>query len=296
MKIGENSQSARLWPRMRYVFGYGLFAFAVGYGLRRTPEELWDLQAPWLLATALVAALMFLLQYLQVLVFLSAHGVGYEHRHPALFTARKGILNCMLPAKTGTLVLLHMLTDEYGLRWRDFVVFVLVASALSVCVSILAAVWLVLPAAYFRVLALASCAVLYGAARLRLFPYAPVAWRLGFIAIGLYAGTVAGMYCVLQGLGFSLTLVQVTHFAVVLNVLAQVSVTPGNAGVRELVVGAIAPYVALPMSVGMLASAVVYVVRLAVYALILAALEWRGAQRRAPSARASADQPDSERR
>ncbi|MDM8561056.1 lysylphosphatidylglycerol synthase domain-containing protein [Candidatus Parabeggiatoa sp. HSG14] len=262
------------WSKIKYWLGYSLFVLAITYGLSHTPSELWQIRSIWLLLAALVVLTMFILQGWQVMIFLKYHHVQSHWLYPALFTARKGVLNTVLPAKSGTLVLITMLTKKYQLKWYDFIIFMLVGSIASLLVSLLGIVWLLFPLVYTLLLLLLILVMTYFSIRYRLFVYASCFPLLLIIAFGLYLSTIMAFFCLLRGLGFQLSFIDISYFAVVLNVLAQFSFTPGNVGVREIVVGIMAPYVSLPISVGIIASAILYIVRLLVYSVILFWLEW----------------------
>jgi hypothetical protein len=74
-------------------------------------------------------------------------------------------------------------------------------------------------------------------------------------------------------MGVSVGFLPASYFAVTLNALGTVSATPGNMGVREVVLGAMAPYLSVSVSAGILAGAVFQVLRLAVNGLALLSLE-----------------------
>lgn len=268
------ASTARRWERVKAPVGYGLFALTIAYGLWHAPPELWQLQPLWLFLSLGVVMLMFLLQQWQVSVLLRYHGANSDWLYPVLFNARKALLNTLLPARSGTLLLLHSLKEKYAIQWHDFLFFYLVASVASLWVSVLAGVWLLLPWAYSAVLFLLSLALTYYFARHVRFRYVSCLPSLLFIALSLYLATIAVFYCLLRGLGHALTVVEVSYFAVVLNVLAQIAITPGNIGVREVVMGLVAPYVALPAAVGIVAGSLLLVLRVGVYGVVWGLLEW----------------------
>ena len=262
------------WRRVQYPVGYALFAVAISYGLWRAPAEVWQLRPFWFLSSIATVLLMFFLQQWQVRLFLRAHGAQPEWLYPALFNARKSVLNTVLPARSGTLILLHSLTNQYSIKWHHYLYFSLLASAVSLTVSLLALVWLLWPLGYSIALLLISLALSFLLARFATFRYAASLPALLFVAVGIFIATVAVFFCLIRGLGHSLNVTEISYFAVTLNALAQVSITPGNVGVRELVMAVTAPYVALPVSVGILASSILLVLRLAVSGVIWGVLEW----------------------
>ena len=262
------------WRRIKYPVGYSLFAVALGYGMWHAPAELWQLSPGWLTASLGIVVVMFQLQLWQLNLFLRSHGAESGWLYPALFNARRGILNTLFPARTGTLLLLHSLKQKYSIRWPEFLHFFLLSGAISLYASGLALVWLLWPWGYSVLLLVSSLLLsIYIAHRAR-FRYADCVPGLLLLAVALYASTAAVFFCLLRGLGYSLSLTQVSYFAVVLNVLAQVSVTPGNIGVREVAMGLIAPFVTLPMAVGIIASSLLLVLRLLTYGVFWGGLEW----------------------
>lgn len=263
-----------IWRRIKSPVGYSLFALAVGYGLLNAPDDLWQLQPFWLLVSLGVVAFMFFLQLWQVTILLHAHGARPGWLYPALFNARKGILNTVLPARTGTLLLLRSMIQRYAIGWQHFLSFFLLTGMTSFFISGLAVIWLLFPWGYSVALLLFSIMLSKILSRHVKFRYAAYIPALLLIAVGLYLATVALFYSLLHGLGYKLGVNEVSYFAVVLNVLAQVAITPGNIGVREVVMGLIAPHVTLPISVGIIASSLLLVLRLGVYGIFWVVLEW----------------------
>lgn len=265
--------SVYAWRRIKYPVGYGLFAIAITYGLWHAPSELWQLSPFWLLLSLVVVVLMFLLQQWQVTIFLRAHGLNPGWLYPALFNARRGILNIVLPARSGTLFLVHDLTKKYPVTWRDFLYFFLVAGIVSVYVSGLALAWLLWPWGYSAALLFGSLIAAFYLARRGTFQYAAWLPNLLLLALALYLATVTVLFFLLRGLGYQLSFVEVSYLAIALNVLAQVSITPGNIGVREVLMGLIAPFVELPVAVGIIASSLLLIIRLIVYGIFWVLLE-----------------------
>ncbi len=259
---------------LRFWGGYALFGAVVAYGFYHAPDELWGLKLQWVVAAALALFIMMVFQTLQVVVFLRIHHVKHDWYLPTLFTVKKGILNAMLPARTGTLVLMHMLTRRYPVKWHQYLRFMLVAASASLVMSALAVAWLMLlPAQFLFVLSgvALSCYVLW-----RFFPnsYVGRSFILLMLALGLYGTMLLAFWCVLKGLGISVDFRDASYFAIAVNTLAQLPVTPGNMGIREVVTGIVAPYALLEVSIGILVGAIFHVLRTAVYALVMVALEW----------------------
>lgn len=265
--------SVNTWRRIKYPVGYGLFAIAITYGLWHAPSELWQLSPFWLFLSLVVVVLMFLLQQWQVSLFLRAHGLDPGYLYPALFNARRGILNTVLPARSGTLLLVHNLTKKYPVTWQDFLFFFLLSGVVSVYVSGLALAWLLWPWGYSATMLLVSFSAAFYVARRGAFKYATCLPKLLVLGLALYLATVTAVFFILRGLGYHLTFVEVSYFAIALNVLAQISITPGNIGVREILMGLMAPFVDLPIAVGIIASSLLLMIRIIIYGIFWAFLE-----------------------
>jgi uncharacterized membrane protein YbhN (UPF0104 family) len=268
------SRGRKVWNRCRYWIGYLLFGAVVVYALVTSPKELWTIDPWWFVAAFASALFLFLLQHAQVMLFLARMGKPAGTLFPALFTARRSVLNTVLPARSGTLMVLPMLTHHFGVTWQDFVAFMLIGGMASLSVSVIAGVWLMA-----GLQGAAVCALVIVALVVLLVRWPPIRFcvdlpALSVVAVGVYALIALGMYCVLRGLGYSLRFRDVTYLAVLLNVLALLSITPGNVGVRELVLAAVAPTLSLPLTVAILASAVFYIVRTLAYSLVLLVLEY----------------------
>ena len=89
----------------------------------------------------------------------------------------------------------------------------------------------------------------------------------------MYLSMIGIFWAMLNGLGYDASLLQASQYAVASNTLAQVSITPGNIGVRELVLGLISPYLSVPATVGVLAGGVFFVLRTIVYGLFMIILD-----------------------
>ncbi|HEX9626849.1 MAG TPA: hypothetical protein VGA00_07940 [Acidiferrobacterales bacterium] len=262
------------WPgRLRLALGYLLFAAAVVYALRRSPDSLASLQWGWLVAAAGVMVAMLVLQMAQVVVFLRCHAVRNGRYWPLMFAVKKGILNSVLPARTGTLVLMYMLTRYYPVTWRQYLTFGIVAAVVSLAVSAVALAWLLTPPVAFIGGVSALVGGVYLMRRFPVVPYARALPQILLIGFGLYGTMLLAFWCILRAMGVQIGLRDASYFAVALNILSQLSITPGNMGVRELLMGAVAPYLTLSAATGILAGGIFHVIRTVVYAVCLGSLE-----------------------
>ena len=266
--------SSTSWKKIKYGIGYSLFFVALFYGFWNAPTELFQVSPGWFLLAVIIVLIMFLLQLWQVLLFLRNHCDSVDWIGAALFNARKGVLNTLLPARSGTFLLLHTITKNYPVKWHQFVVFLLIASLISILISVLAAGWLLLPVIYNILILFIIFIFAYYAKKHNLFIYATCVPELLIIAFFLYLSTLMAFFCLLRGLGFELGLLDVSYLAIVLNILTQISITPGNMGIREVIVGFVSPYIALPISIGIIASSLVFMLRISIYAALWIFLEW----------------------
>lgn len=283
----DTMKTAPSWlSRVRFFAGYVLFGAVIVYAVSRAPDQVWKIAPAWLILTLCVITVMLLLQWAQVVVFLRAQGVRSGWYWSVNFTVKKGVLNAVLPAKTGTLALMHMLTRHYPVRWHDYLRFSLTAAVASLIITALAMVWLLLSSSLFALVLLATLAVCYVASRAVSAFYMTHLPVLLLIGLGQYSCVLLIFWSILSGLGYVIGFRDASYFSVALNTLAQLTLTPGNIGVREAVMGMLAPYLALPVAVGIIAGGVFHVLRTATYGVMLIALNWYG--RAFPSARHAA--------
>lgn len=273
----DTMKTAPSWlSRARFFAGYVLFGAVIVYAVLRAPDQVWKIAPAWLILTLCVITVMLLLQWAQVVVFLRAQGVRSGWYWSVNFTVKKGVLNAVLPAKTGTLALMHMLTRHYPVRWHDYLRFSLTAAVASLIISALAMVWLLLSSPLFALVLLATLAVCYAASRAVSAFYMTHLPVLLLIGLGQYSCVLLIFWSILSGLGYVIGFRDASYFSVALNTLAQLTLTPGNIGVREAVMGMLAPYLALPVAVGIIAGGVFHVLRTATYGVMLIALNWYG--------------------
>jgi len=269
----KNSNTRRLLAALRFWGGYALFGGVVIYGIYHAPEEIWKLKLQWLLLAVLVFLAMMVLQTLQVCIFLKVHDMKCGWFWPALFTVKKGVLNSVLPARTGTLALMYMLTQRYQVKWHEYLRFSIVASCASLLVSGLAFAWIVLSQVNFLMMFVGSILGCYVLSHVFSRTYMGRFVALFGVGLGLYTTMLISFWCLLNGLGMPLDFRATSYFATAVNTLAQLAVTPGNIGIRELVTGMVAPYVSLDIAVGIIVGGIFHVVRTTVYAVAMVALE-----------------------
>jgi len=105
------------------------------------------------------------------------------------------------------------------------------------------------------------------------FPFSNRVWSLFFNSLGMFATFAVVLWFLFQGFGYALPPRETVTIAVILNTMALVNVTPGNIGIREMVMGAIAPMLSVPITVGILAGAAFFSIRIAIVGLLLGCME-----------------------
>lgn len=258
---------------IKQIAGYLLFLIAIVYALSKTPTEIWNLNPLWVIPAILLTLISLFIQVLQLKIFIDFHKNSIDWKWAILFTVRKAILNTFLPAKSGTLVLLHTLTEKYNVSWKDYVHFMIFSSLVTLFISFLFSLLffirleLIFIVIFFIFLISIIFSKKYSFSYIKCLP--PIflyAFILYFIFLGI-------LWCILISLGYNITFIDASLFAIAVNALSQISVTPGNLGVRETLLGVLAPYIALPVSVGILAGAILFAFRIITSAVLLAILE-----------------------
>jgi len=228
---------------------------------------------------------MLLLELAQFFIFLHHHRRSW-HKDlltPLRITTRKSILNATLPAQSGTLLLLRMVTDSYHLEWHMYLRFMVVATIIMLFVSLLAATSLVLPLPSFIALLACAMGIALWLRRSIEKSYFKNSHILFLTGSGVYLCRVFIFWTILRATDTSVTFAEASYFAVITNTLAQFPITPGNVGVREALFGLLSPYLMLPRSVGVLIGAIFQVLRIAVYALIMVGGDFMNNRRRSRS-------------
>ena len=260
-------------PYIRFWGGYTLFVFIIVYAITKMPVEVMTLRWQWLIPVLIALLIMFSIQVKQVTLFLDCHGIKHDWLWPALFTSKKGILNTVMPAKTGSLVLIQMLTKHYNVIWYQYVSYSIFSAITALVISALAIVWLIEGLTIMILATLIFITLNYLVSKNYASIYQAKSTQIFLMASLMYFTMLAIFWMLLNGLGLDSTLTQASQFAVASNTLAQVSITPGNIGVREFVLGLISPYISIPPSIGVLAGGIFFVFRTIVYAVIMACLD-----------------------
>lgn len=272
--LTDISLSGQRWARLRAWAGYALFAGILAWAMADAPQVLWQADPLWLAAVVPFTLLNLFFQVIQTRIFLHDRGVETPGwRIPAHFTLKKAVLNIVMPIRTGTLLLLGMLTNHYPVRSMDFVGYMVVASLYSLLISLLGAVWLFLPGVWFASSLILLLLFLTLARHSPKIPFSGCTLSLFLNSLGMFVTYTAGLWFLFLGFGHALPPRETVVMAVILNVLALVNVTPGNMGIREMVMGAIAPMLAVPITVGILAGAAFFSIRLAMVGLLLGGME-----------------------
>ena len=252
-----------------------LFFSAIVYGLSKTPKEILQLELLWLLPATLLTIITLIIQILQVHVFVRHHELQTDWHWIALFTIRKALLNTFMPAKTGTVILLHTLTKRYPVKWNQYVYFMILSSLISIIISAIIFIGLITHPVHI-ITGFFTFIIIYFLLKphfkLKYLDCVPILFPY---AICMYLTILGILWCILLGFGYEMDFFRASCFAVALNTLAQVAITPGNIGTRETLLGILAPYLSLPISIGILSGAVLFTLRIAITSLLLILLESR---------------------
>ena len=208
------------------------------------------------------------------------------------FTIQKSMFNIILPAKIGTLLCLHIITKHYMLKWYEYVQFMIVSTIILLFVSGMAFLGLVLPIRYFILAFTAFCLTTWLAKKYIKWHYVENVISLIFVSAGNYVCHLFIFWALLQDLNNNIGFFEASVFAIATITLSLISITPGNIGVRELILSLLAPYLSLPMSVGVIISALIHVIRTVLCAIILfaAAILFGDRLRKFPADAAPADE------
>ena len=208
------------------------------------------------------------------------------------FTVQKSMFNIILPAKIGTLLCLHIITKHYMLKWYEYVQFMIVSTIILLLVNIIAFLGLVLQIHYFILILIALSFTTWLVKKNIKWHYLENIIPLILVSAGTYVCHLLIFWALLQDLSNHIGFFEASVFAIATITLSLISITPGNIGVRELMLSLLAPYLSLPMSVGVIISALIHVIRTVLCAIILfvAAILLGDRLRKFPADAASADE------
>jgi hypothetical protein len=256
----------------RYWLGIALFLGIVGYSIYRAPEELWSLKPDWLLVVIPGLVVLLYLQSQQVSRFIKLHHMQVNIDWILLFTARKGVLNSILPARLGTLAVMKSFLDKYQVGWQAYIKYNIYLGVVSIIVSALM-LMLLIATGYILLIVL-----FFFVSAILLKKFGPRSYRSSLVfffinAILIYIDILIIFWGVMNGLGIPASIMDASYFAIALNALSQVSITPGNMGVREVVLGIVSPYLSFPTAAGVLSGGIFFVLRLVVNVAVLLLIE-----------------------
>lgn len=269
--IEKKTYTFKIW--IKFIAGYLLFALAVYYGVKNAPQEFWAMNYSSFLITAGFSVFQFILQYIQVNIFIRYHNISCFWLIPILFTARKGVLNTILPARTGTIMLMNMVLSGSNVKWYQYIVYMTTLALVSVVLSLIATLWILLPihlALIFSIIFLLLSIFLSKNFTKFYLKCLPELLGIGILMIAILI-LIFGF--LLNGMGYDVSLKESSYFAIVSNAMAQLAITPGNLGIRECLLGMISPLLKLPVAVGIIVGAVFFVIRLLVFSIILICVE-----------------------
>lgn len=259
--------------KIKYILGYLFFIAIVSYGVINTDfSKISKISIGWLLVSIAVSIVMYLAQYLQIKIFLRYHNVTNQWIKTAIFTAKKGALNTILPARGGTLVLLASFIKNNNLKYKDFILFMLVSGLTSITLSFVGFFFIFMDKIYGLIIVGITILVIVNAKKIKI-PYGEILFKIYLISLTFFGCNLLLVFCILRGLNYGVNFLGASYFTIALNILSQFSFTPGNMGVREATMGLISPYLSIPISVGITSGAVLLFIRLCSCSFIVLFLE-----------------------
>lgn len=254
------------------VLGFAVFAVAIGLALHRAVPRIAEINTDWLLPMFLAVFVSLAVQMEQITVFLRTRGGQESRRWAAWFAAEKAWINVAIPAKAGTVGAVAVMAKRHGLPWTEYAAFMLLSGLLTAASSLGGALFLFLD----PLIAVGACLAI--GLFLMALPSLP-GDRGRASRIYLIVLSVANLMAIALGLVFALRVLGITSeftelfpAGIALNLLSLASLTPGNFGVREAVLAAIAPLLAVPFSELILGATMFVIGRLGISFLMATAL------------------------
>lgn len=259
----------RIDRRWLHVVGLLAFAAATVYAVRHQPPEMRDIAPGWLALGSLLALASTFLQAIHTHVFLAERPIAGRLLVATWLTAERAWLNTLLPAKAGTLTAMAVISSKLGISMARYVRFAVLSATVTAMISLVGVAALLVQDPWARAAIIASVLLLVPASRW-IYPVLPgQAFSLVGSGILTLLTISAGISTCIVGLGHaSLTTQDSASIGLVLNLLSVVAITPGNFGVRELLLAAVSPILEVDMAVVLQGSACYVVLRLAASALL----------------------------
>lgn len=263
MSDQPESTSRHRWRLLKALLGYGLFFSCVIYAIQHFPGDPSTLEPLAFLLALLVTLFFYVVQWIQLVLLIRHHGNTPNWRWGLAFVGKRALLNIALPARIGTLALVVQLERRCGVPWHQYLTYSVFCALLSLAVSAVTLTGLLLGnmAGFSAGIALLAVALLLGRRRWTRLPYLYLSIPVTLLAVAAFMCIMLSFYFVLHALGYTLSWWEAFGYSVALNTLAQIAITPGNMGVREVVLALLAPYLALPSATAILASSLLIAVR-----------------------------------
>jgi len=218
-----------------HVFGLALFLAILAYAIHKSPPQLGELYFGWFLVAVLAVLLVLCLQIIQTTIFIRVENLQTPWIWAAWFTAEKAWLNNLVPAKAGTASAIALLQLKFGVRWDRYLRFMLYAATLTASASISGVILL----ARFDWISVVAAIFLYSFVSVLNLQLYRLPFRMMFLMslLGIVQLVILtlGLGACLIGLGYLTEWRDVFFAGISLNLLSIVSITPGNFGIRELV-------------------------------------------------------------
>lgn len=234
--------------RLLNIIGLGTFLIVLGIAIYDSPPNLYEISYGWLGLAAFASTIAVATQAAQSLLFMNAEGVKCSWQWATWFASEKAWINTMLPAKAGTAAAVALLQAKFSVAWSRYLRFLAQCTVIAIAATLAGAALLLMNSMSG---ALAGTAIFLGASVGSRFFYRASIGQTSILAalavINLLALT-GGLVACLVGLGYETSLLGIAPAAIALNLLSVASITPGNFGIREIVLAALSPLI--PISFG----------------------------------------------
>lgn len=258
-----------IYKKIKSYIGYILFILVLVYALVKAPDDIWNLNLSWVLIVFIFVVVMFVFEIFQFYLFLISNRIKLDLWPALQMNSRKAVLNTIFPAKPGTVYAATVISSHYGIGWGEYVRFLLYATAFMMGTSVIAGVCLFLPLPLVIFFIAALLFVSLFAIKASNARYLNKSFFFILISSAIYGCRLVIFWGLLQALGQTVNFYKASCFAISINILAQISITPGNMGIREICLGVLAPFISIDLSSGIIAGVIFQLFRLLTCALIM---------------------------
>jgi len=261
-----------MYRKIAHVVGIALFIVLTIYAVRSQPISPQQIDPHLLIVSCLLAAASVVFQSGVVYVLLPALSLGERSLVAVWLTAEKAWLNSVAPAKAGTIASSAILVRRYGISISSNVRLLVANGAITLCLSCLGALFLLVQPTLAALMAIPILGMLLVAAwYVSGAEIGHIALIAGCASVNMVLLTLGVAGCVV-GLGHDIGAADVLKTGATLNALSVVSITPGNFGIRELVLASLRSAVDIDVALILQGSSAYVLLRLVVSLAIATAL------------------------